>query len=1084
MNPNRTGLTVLLASGLFASAALPAQESARLLRFPHAHAGKVAFVKGGDLWIAGLDDGIARRLTSFDDGFEVMPRISPDGSLVAFSAEYSGSRQVWVVASGGGTPRQLTWYPDVGELPPRAGYDNLPYDWTPDGRFVAVVSNRTPYGERNGRYFLVPVTEPGLERPLQIPEGGPFSFSPDGTKLAYNPISREWRTWKRYTGGRSQDVWIYDLLQNRVEQITDFPGTDNWPMWIGERIYFTSDRTGTLNLWCVELGSKVTRQVTHFTDFDVLFPSRGDAGIAFEHGGDLWLMNAQNESVRKLTITLADDEPWTRPRWHQGPNGVAGFSAHPKAESAVVEFRGDLFLVPKNGPDAQPRNLTATPSRRERDPAFSPDGTQIAYLAESGDDYELFLRSLEHGYETRLTSNSSAWIQDVVWSPKGDRLAYTNTAGDLNVVDVATRTSRTLDHTRESTVREIAWSADGTWLCYSRTSPNGLDAIWVAPVEHGDPFQVTNDDWADSAPSFDPSGRWLYFASARDYVHGPAPTLQRRLFALILQKDGKSPLETSRRDGASEATNTSSKSTDPHAGGMRIDPDGLDRRIVVLPLPSGTGYGYTLGVDDGVVYHDGSGISQWTASTQKSAKILDGVFSLDLTADRKNFLYRHGQELRFARLAPGQSHSGDSLASGAIRLRVDPRTEWRQMYGEAWRVMRDFFYDPKMHGVDWLAMREKYAPLVAHVAHRADLDFLLGELIGELNCGHTYVNPGANPRIERVANGALGCEFEVVDGHYRVASIFAGANWDESTRNPLLEPGVDVKVGDFILAIDGVDVSGTDNLYRHLEGKAGRLVELTVNDKPRRFGSRTERVRAIASEVGLRYLTWVERNRRIVDEMSDGKIGYVHVPNTAVDGHRELFEGWLAQARTKSAFIIDDRYNGGGFIPDQMSFRIGQPVLNWWARRHRELGPTPGNAFDGPRVMLINGYSSSGGDAFPYYFRELKLGKLMGQRTWGGLVGYSGTPGMIDGGSLAVPGFAFVNKDGEWDVEAYGVEPDIEVFDDPTQIQAGREPMLEAAVRHLIAELAKSPPKSRPPVPDGPDRRGLVDREDAPFRRR
>ncbi|MBI5852857.1 MAG: PD40 domain-containing protein [Planctomycetes bacterium] len=1072
-------LTVLVAL----AAVAPAQDDgARLLRFPHAHAGKLVFVKGGDVWIASLADGIARRLTSFDDGFEVMPRLSPDGSLVAFSGEYSGSRQVWVVPSAGGAPKQLTWYPDVGRLPPRGGYDNLPYDWTADGRFVMVASNRTPYGDRIARYFLVPADGQGLERPLRIPEGGPATLSPDGTKLAYNPIGREWRTWKRYTGGRAQDVYVYDLVRDQVERITDFAGTDNWPMWLDDRIYFTSDRTGTLELWCYETVSKRTRQVTNDGGFDVLFPSRGDAGIAFERGGDLWLMERGSERVRKLVIRLADDMPWTRPIWKDGASAFGGFTPSPSGARAIVEFRGDLFSVPKK--DGEAINLTNTPSRRERDPAWSPDGKSVAFVAEDGADYELFLRGLEHGQETRLTQDTGAWLMDVDWSPQGDRIATTDNAGRLAVIEVATRARTVLDTAGESTIRGVQWSADGSWLCYVKTSRNGYDAVWLCKSTDGTPVQVTTDDWNDGSPSFDPKGRWLWFTSARDYVHGEPPRLEQRVYALILKKDGKSPIEPREdREGPAPAKDDGGDAAAAAPKELVIDLDGIAERLVVLPLPQG-GYGGLVGLDDGFLYGGGGNLAKWSLESRESSTVLDGVFGYALTPDRSKLLYRHGGNLCFGTSSPGQRAGANPLPTAGVRLRIDPRTEWTQMYGDAWRIMRDFFYDPRMHGVDWDAMRAKYQPLVAHVAHRSDLDFLIGELIGELNCGHTYVVSGELPDVDRVATGVLGCEFEAAGERYRIARILGDANWHEGTRNPLREVGVDVKQGEYVLAIDGVDLTTHDNPYRLLEGKAGRRVELLVNKEPRSFDARRVTVRAAGSEVGLRYVTWVERNRRIVDELSGGRIGYLHAPNTAIEGHRAVFEGWSAQARAKDAFILDDRYNGGGFVPVDMIFRVGQPVLNWWARRHRELGPSSGNAFDGPRAMLINGYSSSGGDAFPYYFRKLGLGKLIGQRTWGGLVGYSGTPGLVDGGGLAVPNFAFVNTDGEWDVEAYGVEPDLEVFDDPTQIQAGKEPMLEAAVRVLMEDLERNPPKGRPRVPTSPDRRGLVDPDDAPFRRK
>ncbi|MDA0372882.1 MAG: PDZ domain-containing protein [Planctomycetota bacterium] len=1054
------------------------QEPARLLRYPHVQGDTVVFTKGGDLWTASMQDGIARRLTSFDEGLEVFGRISPDGKQVAFSGEYGGTRQVFVVPIEGGTPKQLTHYPDVGPMPPRGGFDNLVYDWTPDGRHILIKSNRTPYGQRVARYFLVAADGSGPERPLQIPEGGPATLSPDGSKLAYNIISREWRTWKRYNAGRAQDVHVYDLDANTVEQLTTFDGTDNWPMWLGDRIYFTSDRNGTLNLWCRDLASGAERAVTEYTDHDVLFPARGDTGIVFERGGSLFFMERGSEQIRELTIRLADDAPWTRPTWKDGSRAFGDHSPDPTAKRAVVEFRGDLFLVPAEHGEAV--QWTKTPSRRERDPSWSPDGRHVLFLAEHGDRYELYARGVDFGQETRLTDASDAWLQSAQWSPDSSRILCTDNAGALFTVKVGNRERRDLDRATEDAVRGAQWSADGRFVCYTKVSPNGYSAVWIAATE-GDakPVQVTSDDWDDGSPSFDPAGRYLYFVSARDYRYRPVEGLDARLYALLLTEDAPHPLAYRNDLG----TSGDAAQTGEADGALRIDFEGIAGREVALPVPTAEGFYGLLGVDGGFLYGSEGSLWHYDLEQRKGEKVLDGVGRAVPTPDRTKLVYRHGGKLCIAQARPGQALGRDAMQTAGIRLRVHPPTEWAQMYGDAWRIMGDFFYDPDMHGVDWAAMRAKYAPLVPHVSHRSDLDFLIGELIGELNCGHTYVQPGETPSVDRVDIGVLGCEFVAEDGHLRITRILGGENWQESTRNPLREPGVDVREGDYLLAIDGTPLTGADDPFRLLEGKAGKWVELTVHDRPSSHGARKVQVRAQTSEVGIRYVTWVQRNRRIVDELSGGRIGYVHAPNTAIDGHRELYEGWQAQARAKDAMIVDDRYNGGGFVPVDMAQAIGQPMLNYWARRHRALAPTPEHAFEGPRVMLINGYSSSGGDAFPYYFRKLGLGTLMGQKTWGGLVGYSGTPTMVDGGGLAVPNFAFVNTDGEWDVEAFGVEPDIEVFDDPTMIQAGREPMLEAAVAHLLEQLEASPKPARPPVPAGPDRRGLVDQTGSPFRR-
>jgi tricorn protease len=489
-----------------------------------------------------------------------------------------------------------------------------------------------------------------------------------------------------------------------------------------------------------------------------------------------------------------------------------------------------------------------------------------------------------------------------------------------------------------------------------------------------------------------------------------------------------------------------------------------------VALPGEPGRYWNLeAVKGGLVFVHGGDLSKYDLEEREAETVLEGVGGYELTPDAKQVLYRKGKDLHLAKLAAGQK-PGDALPVGDVRVRVEPRTEWAQMYLDAWRIMRDWFYDVDMHGVDWRAMREKYRPLVDHVSHRDDLDFLLGELIGELNAGHTYVQTGESPRVERVPVGTLGAELEADGGRYRIARIFAGRPWNADERSPLNEPGVDVEAGDYLISIDGEDLTADDNPYRLLENKVGVDVRLGVADAP--DGEvREVVVRPIGSEVQLRYLDWVERNRRLVDELSDGRVGYVHVPNTAVEGHRELWEGFTPQARVKQAMIIDDRYNGGGFIPFDMISQIAAPVLNYWSERGTQPAATPGTGFDGPMVMLINGYSSSGGDAFPFYFRKLGLGPLMGKRTWGGLIGYSGSPSLVDGGGLAVPSFSFINTEGAWDVEAVGVAPDIEVFDDPTLIQAGREPTLEAAVQHLLDELASAPPPARPPTPKGPDRR-------------
>ena len=1073
-------LPLVLSAALAQLPAVPDDE-ARLLRFPHVQGETVAFCYAGDIWTVPLAGGEARRVTSFDEGLELFPRISPDGRWIAFSGEYSGTRQVYVVPATGGEPRQLTFYPDVGRMPPRGGYDNLVYDWTPGGTKILVRSNRTEYGQRIGKYFLVDPNG-GLPTPLPVPEGGAATFSPDGSKLAYNIISREWRTWKRYRAGRAQDVYTYDLATNAVERLTTFEGTDNSPMWLGDVVYYTSDENGTLNLHAVDPATKASRAVTSYTDYDVLFPSRGDRGIVFERGGYLWFMEAGSEAIRRIEVRLADDRPWLRPRWIRGEGAVGDWAVSPSAKRAVVTVRGDVFTVPAE--KGEPVRLTETPARRERDVRWSPDGRTISFLAEVGDDYELFLLDRETGEERQLTSGTGSWILAHRWSPDSRRIAFVDRAQRLVSVDVETGAAVTIDRGTESMIGSFSWSGDGAWVTYAKQDVNGYGSIFLSPSDRAAPTRVTSDKFLESSPAFDPEGRYLYFVSARDFVYSDL-SFEQRIYAVLLRDDVESPVAFEEDleeiaaaeppgDEASEEEASEDEASDDAAEAAEdealvIDLDGLAERLVVLPIGRGSHFNLE-GLADGLLYVSEGSLRKYDLASRESSEVLAGVFGYELSKDRDRILYPHGGGLALANVGAGQTPGKDRLPLDRVRVRVEPAAEWAQIYGDAWRIMRDWFYDPQMHRVDWTAMREKYRPYLRHVAHRADLDHVLGELIGELNVGHAYVQPGDVATVDRVPVGVLGCEWEPDGERYRIARIYEGENWNGATRAPLTEPGVDAAVGDYLIAIEGHEITTRDNPYHRLENTVGRTITLTLSDGPSAEGAREVRVRPVASELSLRYLAWVREREAIVARLSGGRIGYVHVPNTAGEGHRRLYEGFLPLARTADALVIDDRYNGGGHVPWRMVRDLGQKTLNYWSRRHAELETTPDFAFDGPMAMLINGYSSSGGDAFPYYFRERGLGPLIGKKTWGGLVGYSGTPQFVDGGGLAVPGFAFVDKGGEWNVEAFGVAPDIDVFDDPAAIVAGKDPSLERAVAELLRALEETPTPKRPAVPEGPAR--------------
>jgi tricorn protease len=1067
------GVVVLLAW----TGALAAQDETRLLRFPHIHGNTVVFTYAGDLYSASLSGGEARRLTSHE-GLELFARFSPDGRWIAFSGEYSGTRQVYVMPSQGGTPRQLTFYPDVGAMPPRGGYDHLVLDWTPDGTKIMVRANRTPFGQRVGRYYLVDPVQGGLEVPLEIPEGASgATFDESGTKLAYNIKSREWRHWKRYRAGRQQDVWIYDFANHTSQRITTESSTDNFPLWVGDEIYFVSDRDENekLNLWVYDPASDTRTQVTAHTEYDVMWPSRGVGGIVYENGGYIYHLDPATKESRRLSIRVTGDWPYRASYFKNVSDDVESFDISPSGKRVVFGARGEIFTVPAE--EGNIRNISVTPSARERGVGWSPDGKWISFFSDASGDYDLYVMPSDRSAEpTRLMSGDQVWMDGVQWSPDSRWLAWSDNMNRLRAVELSSQRIVEVDATSAGGLNDFAWSADSRFITYSKAGANSMSSVWIYSFDSGETVQVTDDMTDELSPTFDPQGRFLYFVSARDFAYeGAASSFETRIYAATLQADYGHPFPP-RSDEEPAVVGEESEEEEEGAseeGGLRIDLDGLGNRVMALPGLSPGSYQGIIPTEDGLLYFSDGALRQYALESRESSEVLSGINGLAITPDRKKLVYRSGaSNFGIVDVRPGQSNDAGRLDLDGMELHIDPTVEWAQVYHDAWIIMRDWFYDPDMHGVDWNAMYTRYEPLVAHVAHRADLDYIITELIGEMNVGHAYLNSSPEmPRPERVDIALLGAEFEADGDRYRIVNIFPGENWHAEYRSPLTEPGMDVAEGDFLLAIDGQEVTTSDNPYAFLVGKADRVVEVTVNDRPAAEGARTLQLRPITSELGLRYQEWVRENAELVDSLSGGRIGYIHLPNTGVPGHRELYEGYRP-LHMKDALILDDRYNGGGFIPEEMAFMVGAPLLNYWARRHLDLYSQPGVVHTGPKALLINGQASSGGDAFPYYFRRLGLGPLIGERTWGGLVGISGNPAFVDGGSLSVPRFAFVDAEGNWAVEAEGVAPDegFEILDRPEEIAAGLEPIIEKAVEYLLEELQK-PQYQRPGKPAGPVRR-------------
>ncbi len=1097
-------LSAIVIFSLF-SVGAAAISDARLLRFPDIRNDMVAFVYAGDIWTVGANGGDARRITSHE-GLELFPKISPDGKWIAFSGEYSGSRQVFVTPVEGGTPRQLTWYNSVGMMPPRGGFDDVVLDWTPDSKQILIRASRTTFGERNGKYFLVSM-DGGLETPLSPVNGGFAAFSPDGSKIVFAPVDREFRTWKRYKGGRASDLWIYDLKKNTSEQITDFKGTDQHPVWSDDEIFFASDRDLKLNIWKYDVNTKETTQVTTHKEFDVMWPSGGDGWLVYENGGYLYKLNLATGSTNKLTVNIHFDNPNLLPYWKNVKDDIHSFAVSPTGKRALFDARGDIFSVPAENGIIE--NLTQSQGIREIFPAWSPDGKFISYISDATGEYEIYLLENKKGAEPRqLTFNSSAWKYQPLWSPDSHYLLFSDRTLKLQLMEVATGKIIEIDKASLNEIRTYDISPDSRWVAYTKEGTNSQSVIWMYDITTGKKQLLTDGIFSDNGPVFSLCGNYLFFSSNRDfnlvfssfefdYLYNRAT----RLYALTLKSDGpklfkeKNDVEPIKEEkGAAETGEGSAEKGDKKEGSpkgatspasadagkkavkVEITFEGFNNRIAALPGEAGD-YRIAGAVEGGLLYMSGGKLVKYNIAEEKNEDILDKAMTVVITADGKMVMYRSGSDFGIIKVAPNQKSGAGKVNLDQMEMKIDPRKEWNQIYADGWRIFRDYFYVGNLHGVDWKGVRERYSALLPYVSHRADLDYILNEIVSESNAGHSYVDWGDFKKVKRVDGGLLGADL-VADksaGRYRIARIYQGENWNPARRSPLTETGVKVKEGDYLLRIDGKEVTLGDNPYLFLENKSGKKVELTVNSKPEIKDASTFVIKPISSELELFSLDWVNQRRAMVDKLSGGRIGYIYVPNTATEGNRELYRGMYAY-HDKEALIIDDRYNGGGYIPDRMTDLLDRKTLVWWHRNGLEPTKAPGVAHDGPKVMLINGYSSSGGDALPYFFKKMNLGKLIGTRTWGGLVGISGNARMVDGGYISVPRFGVYDENSEWIIEGIGVYPDIEVVERPEQLAKGQDSCIEKAVEELLNELAKNPVK-KPVTPKSPDRSGWIEKE-------
>ncbi len=1104
-------------------------QEARLLRFPDIHGDKIAFYYGGDLWLVSSSGGVARRITT-NPGRELFPKFSPDGKWIAFTGQYDGNFNVYVMPAEGGQPRQLTFNQGSAQpLSDRMGIHNEVVAWTPDSKRIVFLSRRDAWNVWTKRPYTVSV-DGGLPEPLPVDQGGLLSYSPDGTKMAYNIIFRNFRTWKRYTGGLAQAITVYDLKNNTSFDIPHTDWTDTFPMWHGDTIYFSSDRgpEHKLNLYSYDLGSKQIEQLTHFTDFDVMWPSLGENAIVFQNAGYLYTFDLQSKQAKKLTIEVPGEHDQAMRHWANVSKLITDFDIAPDGKRAVFGARGDVYTVPAK--EGSIRNLTRSPGARDDRVAWSPDARWIAFVSDRTGEDEIYIAPQNGmGKEQQITSGHKGFMFPPVWSPDSKKIAWSDQKCRLWYVDIADKKPVQVDESKYNEISNYAWSPDSKWLSYDKTVENRYAIVNLYSLADGKVTPVTSSMTNSYDPIFDPEGKYLYFLSDRDYneVLGNidfefANPKTTRVYVVTLRKDEASPFpalsdepeikkeepkpapvaEASKEAKADKKEKGKEKEKAPEEktkenekpAQFRIDLEGIQNRIVALPIEPAVIRG--LAAAKGYIYYStapiqglsgpipggNSQLEVYDLKERKNKTLIENVERFALSFDGSKLLYQEAGEHKPPRFGiidakpDGQKKVGDGVLNlSGMRAELDPPAEWKQIFNEMWRQERDYFFEPAMNGNDWEKIREKYAALLPYVNDRYSLTYIMGEMIGELSNSHTYVGGGDYPDLHPVNEGLLGADFEVdrASGMYRFKKIYPGENWSSDLRSPLTEPGVDVKQGDYLIAVNGQPLRAPENPYELFVNTANETVTLSVNSKPSAEGAHDVQVKPIADENGLRQLNMIETNRKKVEEATQGRVGYVYLPDMGGEGLNEFVKQYFPQIR-KQGMIIDVRYNGGGFV-DQLIFeRLRRVVAGMESARNWKSDTIPSNVLYAHLACVTNRYAASDGDFFSYFFKQYKLGPLIGERTWGGVRGIRGDMPLMDGGYITRPEFSLYGMSSQWLIENHGVAPDIVVENRPEQVVKGEDPQLAKAIDLVMKEVNANPktlptrPPDLPAYPPGP----------------
>jgi tricorn protease len=1082
----------LLAACIVLLASFEAAADTRMLRFPDLHDNRVVFSYGGDLWAAPADGGTATRLTSHS-GLELFGKFSPDGESIAFTGQYSGDEQVYIMPAIGGEPSQLTWYPAAGPLPPRWGYDHQVYGWTPDGGAVLFRSRRDAWSSSTATLYTVSASG-GLPEALSVPVAGAGTFSDDGRRLFYSPLFRDFRTWKRYQGGWAQDLWLFDLQAGSARALTEHPRTDRDPMWIDGQGYFVSDRDGTLNLYRVDPDSGSIEQLTFHEDWDVRWASAGSAGrIVYELNGGLRIFDTGSGLDRAIEITVPDDGVNRRARTVDVSDQIRGAHLSPTGQRVLFEARGNLFNAPVD--EGITRALTERSSAHDREADWSPAGDEVVFVSDAGGEEAIYTVAADgsSGPEVLVDGHQARFYRPL-YSPTGEHIAVSDHLGRIFIVRAdGDGGLREVGRDTGWRNRDYAWSPAGDLLAFSQTLDSDLRALFIHDVEAERTRQVSEGLFSEYEPSFSFDGQFLFFLGERDF----APQMSGRewnfavnrstgIFGFALNPDVDHPLaprdaEETGLDGPSKGGEDEDDEGDASADGRpestEIEFDGLSQRVFRIPVDS-SNYSSLTAVKGGVVFVEtdafyyGRGperpprMKMYSFEDRETVDFPDGFRLGDISADGLRALGRRSGDWQVLDLA-GKGSESEPVPTGGLRARVDPTAEWATIFDEVWRRFRDHFYVDNMHGYDWEALREQYRPWLQHVAHRSDLNYLMGEMIAELNVSHAYVSGGDQGLPDRHPVALLGARFEIDGDRYRIADVLPGQNEESRYRSPLTEVGMDISAGDYLIAINGRELTAADNVYQRLRLPPGEAVALTISEGSDGSDAREVMVEPIDDETPLHYLAWVLDNHEQVQEASDGRVGYLHVPDMGANGIREFIK-WFYGQHHKQGLIIDVRSNGGGNVSQMLIERLSRrPLSLGYSRTQPRATTYPYQAVNAHMVTLLDENSASDGDIFPWQFRNAGLGPLIGKQSWGGVVGITNHGAVIDGGSVNVPEFGFANLDGEYVIEGEGVRPDIEVDNDPASVLAGRDRQLERAIAEVLEKI-ESDPRTLPERADDP----------------